>query len=205
MGEDRSPGGIGRDLTADQRARAVVSEKRIDLVLGPGQDGKTIQSEGLLASQMTTDQQAALFKLIGHYTGLANDTTAAARLAERLRLSNDLRDRLVAAMGQTPRITSWMSPREIRRAIYQIGARAFADRVKLAWAGAARARPAPVAHCAASDSISGLLRSQSSNSPIRLEGGAVRPAFCARSAKGKKRPWLSMQAVVWPRWQSSAT
>jgi hypothetical protein len=31
---------------------------------------------------MTADQQAALLKLIGHYTGLANDTTAAARMAE---------------------------------------------------------------------------------------------------------------------------
>jgi hypothetical protein len=31
---------------------------------------------------MIADQQAALFKLIGHYTGLANDATAAARLVE---------------------------------------------------------------------------------------------------------------------------
>ena len=51
-------------------------------MLGPGQDGKTIQSEGLPASQMTADQQAALLKLIGHYTGLVNDEDAAARMAE---------------------------------------------------------------------------------------------------------------------------
>ena len=31
---------------------------------------------------MTADQKAAFLKLIGHYTGLANDVTAAARTAE---------------------------------------------------------------------------------------------------------------------------
>jgi hypothetical protein len=31
---------------------------------------------------MTANQQAALLKLIGHYTGLANDEDAAARMAE---------------------------------------------------------------------------------------------------------------------------
>jgi hypothetical protein len=31
---------------------------------------------------MTADQQAALLKLIGHYTGLATDATAAARMDE---------------------------------------------------------------------------------------------------------------------------
>jgi hypothetical protein len=52
------------------------------VVLGPGQDGKTIQSEGLPAAQITADQQAAFLKLIGHYTGLLNDEDAAMRTAE---------------------------------------------------------------------------------------------------------------------------
>jgi uncharacterized protein DUF3500 len=69
-------------LDATQQKVAVLGSSTIDLVLGPGQDGKTIQAEGLPAAQMTADQQAALLKLIGHYTGLANDTTAAARMAE---------------------------------------------------------------------------------------------------------------------------
>lgn len=72
-----------------------------------------------------------------------DDEIGAGRLAERLRLSNDQRDRLVAAKGRTPRITSWMSPRELRRAVYRIGPRAFADRVKLAWAEAARTATTP--------------------------------------------------------------
>ncbi len=69
-------------LDATQQKAAILGSTAIDLVLGPGQDGKTIQSEGLPASQMTADQKAALMKLIGHYTGLANDEDAAARTAE---------------------------------------------------------------------------------------------------------------------------
>lgn len=59
-------------------------------------------------------------------------------VAKRLRLSNAQAGRLTAAFGETPRIVSHMSPREIRRAIYQVGPQAFADRATLAWAGAGR-------------------------------------------------------------------
>ena len=69
-------------LDATQRKAAILGATPVDLVLGPGQDGKTIQTEGLPGSQMNADQQAAFLKLIGHYTGLGNDTTAAARTAE---------------------------------------------------------------------------------------------------------------------------
>lgn len=61
-----------------------------------------------------------------------------AAVAKRLRLSNAQADRLKAAFGEAPRIVSHMSPREIRRAVYQIGPQAFADRASLAWAGAGR-------------------------------------------------------------------
>ena len=69
-------------LDATQQKAAILGTTYVDLVLGPGQDGKTIQAEGLPAAQMTADQQAALVKLIAHYTGLANDAVAAAHLAE---------------------------------------------------------------------------------------------------------------------------
>jgi hypothetical protein len=69
-------------LDATQQQAAILGDTPIDLVLGPGQDGKTLQPEGLPASQMTTDQHAALLKLIGHYTGLVNEEDAAARMAE---------------------------------------------------------------------------------------------------------------------------
>ena len=69
-------------LDATQQKAAILGSSPIDLVLGPGQDGKTIPSEGLSASQMSADQQAALLKLIGHYAGLVNDQAVAARMAE---------------------------------------------------------------------------------------------------------------------------
>jgi len=71
-------------------------------------------------------------------------------LARRLKLSNEERDRLVAALGDDVKITSYMSLREMRRAIYAIGNEAFRDRVMLAWAAAggdkAQAWRALVAH-----------------------------------------------------------
>ncbi len=69
-------------LDATQQDTAVLGDTPTDLVLGPGQDGKTIQAEGLPAAQMTADQQAAFLQLIGHYTGLVNDEVAASRMAE---------------------------------------------------------------------------------------------------------------------------
>ncbi len=65
---------------------------------------------------------------------LPDDPAEAARAVERLRLSNAQRDRLTAALAREPRIVPWLSPREVRRAVYRIGVRAFHDRVKLAWA-----------------------------------------------------------------------
>jgi len=69
---------------------------------------------------------------------LPDDPKVAQDTAERLRLSNALKDRLVAAAGREPRIVSWMSPRETRRTVYRLGGRAFADRVRLAWAASDR-------------------------------------------------------------------
>jgi poly(A) polymerase len=69
---------------------------------------------------------------------LPDDRGAAAVVARRLRLSNALRDRLLVACSDDLRLVSWMSPREVRRAIYRLGAPAFKDRVKLAWAGSDR-------------------------------------------------------------------
>lgn len=64
------------------------------------------------------------------------DQESAKALARRLKLSNDERDRLVAALGADVKITSYMSLREMRRAIYKLGNEAFRDRVMLAWARA---------------------------------------------------------------------
>jgi len=47
---------------------------------------------------MTADQQAALLKLIGHYTGLANDEDAAARMAK---ITSTLNQTYLAWYGPT--------------------------------------------------------------------------------------------------------
>jgi poly(A) polymerase len=62
------------------------------------------------------------------------DQQSAKTFANRLKLSNEERDRLVAALGDDVKLTSFMSLREMRRAIYTIGNEAFRDRVMLAWA-----------------------------------------------------------------------
>jgi hypothetical protein len=69
-------------LDAKQQAQAILSSQVSDLVLGPGQDGKTIQPEGLLASAMTPAQQQMLFDLAHEWVGILNDEGAAARMAE---------------------------------------------------------------------------------------------------------------------------
>ena len=74
---------------------------------------------------------------------LPDDQVGAAAFAERLRLSNADRDRIAAALAPTPAFKSWMSPREIRRAVYRLGARPFRDRAKLAWARADRSATTP--------------------------------------------------------------
>lgn len=67
---------------------------------------------------------------------LQDDQIAATSLAEHLRLSNSSRDRIVGALAPTPKLKSWMSPREVRRAVYAEGQDAFIDRATLAWASA---------------------------------------------------------------------
>ncbi|MBA3810148.1 MAG: CCA tRNA nucleotidyltransferase [Caulobacteraceae bacterium] len=69
---------------------------------------------------------------------LPGDPAAGGATADRLRLSNARRDRLVAALGTRPPLVSWMSPRETRRTVYRLGDQAFRDRATLAWAAGDR-------------------------------------------------------------------
>ena len=67
-----------------------------------------------------------------------------------LMLPVDAMTRVAAALGDDAKITSYMSLREMRRAIYKLGNEAFRDRVMLAWAASgndkAQAWRALVAH-----------------------------------------------------------
>ncbi len=69
-------------LDETQRKQAILSFRMADLVLGPGQDGKRIQPEGLKASAMNEKQRAMLVDLISEWANIAQDTFAAARMEE---------------------------------------------------------------------------------------------------------------------------
>lgn len=65
-----------------QRADAILKYSVTDLVLGPGEDGRTIMPEGLRASAMTTKQQDLLLDITHEWVGILNDAAATAKMAE---------------------------------------------------------------------------------------------------------------------------
>jgi hypothetical protein len=69
-------------LGEDEKKQAVLSYELADLVLGPGQDGKKIQPEGLKATSMTDKQRTMLLDVISEWAGIINDAAAAARMAQ---------------------------------------------------------------------------------------------------------------------------
>lgn len=87
-----------QSLDGDQRQRAVLDYKVADLVLGPGQDGKSIVPDGLKASAMNAKQQALLLDLIAEWAGILNGPFAAARMAQ---MKADLNQTWFAWSGPT--------------------------------------------------------------------------------------------------------
>ena len=85
-------------LDAGQKKQAILGYQVGDLVLGPGQDGKTIQPEGLKVSAMNARQRAMLLDVIAEWSGIVHETAAAARLAE---LKADLDETWFAWSGPT--------------------------------------------------------------------------------------------------------
>ncbi len=69
-------------LDAGQRKQAILGYQLADLVLGPGQDGKTIVPEGLKVSTMNEHQRAMLLDVISEWSGIIHESAAAARMAE---------------------------------------------------------------------------------------------------------------------------
>ncbi|MCC7010557.1 MAG: DUF3500 domain-containing protein [Acidobacteria bacterium] len=69
-------------LDAAARSKAVLDYRVADLVLGAGQDGKTIAPEGIPASALTPAQQEMLLDLAHEWVGILNDEGAAAKMAE---------------------------------------------------------------------------------------------------------------------------
>jgi hypothetical protein len=77
-------------LDESQRKQAILGFKLADLVLGPGQDGKTIQPEGLKASAMNDKQRAMLLDVISEWAGIVHESAAAARMAQLKAEINDM-------------------------------------------------------------------------------------------------------------------
>src|SRR5262249_47473855 len=83
-------------LEESQRQRAIIGSRMADLVLGPGQDGKNIQPEGLKASAMNDRQRAMLLDVISEWADIVHESAAAARMAE---LKGDLNETWFAWSG----------------------------------------------------------------------------------------------------------
>ena len=69
-------------LDADQQKQALLGYEVRNLVLGPGEDGKVIQPEGLRASAMSASQRAMLLDLVGEWVNILETSAAAAKMKE---------------------------------------------------------------------------------------------------------------------------
>lgn len=76
-------------LDDKQKGQAIIGSRVADLVLGPGQDGKTIQPEGIRASALSAAQQTLLWDVVREWSGIMADAFAEPRMAEiRSRVSD---------------------------------------------------------------------------------------------------------------------
>jgi hypothetical protein len=69
-------------LNTEQRGQAILGSRVADLVLGAGQDGRTIQPEGVRVSTLSAAQQTMLADLVREWVGIMNDAFAEPRMAE---------------------------------------------------------------------------------------------------------------------------
>jgi hypothetical protein len=69
-------------LNDAQRQQAIIGSRVADLVLGAGQDGRTIQPEGIKASALTAPQQAMLLDIVREWAGIPHDAFAEPKMAE---------------------------------------------------------------------------------------------------------------------------
>jgi hypothetical protein len=76
-------------LDASQRDKAILGYRVSDLVLGPGQEGRTIQPEGIRVPALSASQQTMLWDVVKEWTGIMNDAFAEPRMAELRANVND--------------------------------------------------------------------------------------------------------------------
>jgi hypothetical protein len=92
-------------LDKTQQAKAILGNKPGNLILGPGQDGKRIQPQGIQGSALTREQQSMLLEVIAAWVKILHDDAAAARLAE-----------INAQLGET--FFAWSGPTTNGSAVY---------------------------------------------------------------------------------------
>ena len=68
-------------LDAGQQKQAVLGDRPRNLVLGPGQDGRTIRPEGLKCAALKEEQRATLLNLMGAWVHILPNDAAARRMA----------------------------------------------------------------------------------------------------------------------------
>jgi hypothetical protein len=85
-------------LNDEQRKEAIIGSRVADLVLGPGQDGRVIQPEGIRASKLTPAQQTLLLEIVREWTGIQHAAFAEPRMAE---IRSTLADTFFAWSGPT--------------------------------------------------------------------------------------------------------
>jgi Protein of unknown function (DUF3500) len=69
-------------LDATQQKQAILPYQVGNLVLGPGEEGKTIQPEGIKVSALNATQKEKLLDVAYEWVGILNDEAAAAKMAE---------------------------------------------------------------------------------------------------------------------------
>jgi hypothetical protein len=83
LGRENDKGfALTNSLNAAQQKQTILNYQVSDLVLGPGEDGKTIQPEGIKASALNSAQQQMLLDLAHEWVGILNDEAAAVKMAE---------------------------------------------------------------------------------------------------------------------------
>jgi len=85
-------------LDAAARSQAILGYQVSDLVLGPGQDGRVIQPEGVRASTLSPAQQNLLMEIVREWAGIAHESFAEPRMAQ---LRANLPDTYFAWSGPT--------------------------------------------------------------------------------------------------------
>jgi hypothetical protein len=98
-GENDKAFALVNALDEKQRAQAILSPKPRNLALGPGQDGKKIDPQGVKGSALTAGQKAMLLDLIGEWVNIVpGESGAAARMAD---IKSKLEDTYFAWYGPT--------------------------------------------------------------------------------------------------------